>query len=44
MPKSEAIANAIEDALAPFGVRVTEGPVTAQRIAALLAGARREAS
>ncbi len=31
-----AIANAIEDALAPFGVRVTEGPVTPARIAALL--------
>ena len=31
-----ALANAIEDALAPFGVRVTEGPVTASRIVALL--------
>ncbi len=31
-----AIANAIEDALAPFGVRVTETPVTPSRIAALL--------
>lgn len=31
-----AIANAIEDALAPWGVRVTEGPVTPARIAALL--------
>lgn len=31
-----AIANAIEDALAPFGVRVTETPVTAARIVALL--------
>jgi len=38
-----AIANAIEDALAPFGVRVTETPVTAARIVALLerAGAAR---
>jgi carbon-monoxide dehydrogenase large subunit len=36
-----AIANAIEDALAPFGVRVTEGPPTAPRIAALVAAARR---
>ena len=35
-----ALANAVEDALAPFGVRVTEGPVTAPRIAALLAAAR----
>jgi aerobic carbon-monoxide dehydrogenase large subunit len=31
-----AIANAIEDALAPFGVRVTETPVTAARIVSLL--------
>ncbi len=31
-----AIANAIEDALAPFGVRVTETPVTPARIQALL--------
>ena len=31
-----AIANAVEDALAPFGVRVTETPVTAARIVALL--------
>jgi aerobic carbon-monoxide dehydrogenase large subunit len=35
-----AIANAIEDALAPFGVRVTETPVTAARIVALLERAR----
>src|SRR3989449_2280879 len=31
-----AIANAIEDALAPFGVRITETPVRAARIVALL--------
>lgn len=31
-----AIANAIEDALAPFGVRITETPVTPARILALL--------
>jgi len=31
-----AIANAVEDALAPFGVRITETPVTAARIVALL--------
>jgi aerobic carbon-monoxide dehydrogenase large subunit len=38
-----AIANAIEDALAPFGVRITETPVTAGRIVAQLrkAGAAR---
>jgi carbon-monoxide dehydrogenase large subunit len=35
-----AIANAVEDALAPFGVRVTETPVSAVRIAALLQAAR----
>jgi carbon-monoxide dehydrogenase large subunit len=35
-----AIANAVEDALAPFGVRVTETPVSAARIAALLQAAR----
>jgi carbon-monoxide dehydrogenase large subunit len=32
-----AISNAIEDALAPFGVRITETPVTPARIRALLA-------
>jgi carbon-monoxide dehydrogenase large subunit len=31
-----ALANAIEDALAPFGVRITEGPVTPARLVALL--------
>jgi CO/xanthine dehydrogenase Mo-binding subunit len=31
-----ALANAVEDALAPFGVRITEGPVTPARIVALL--------
>jgi carbon-monoxide dehydrogenase large subunit len=36
-----ALANAIEDALAPFGVRITEGPVTPTRIVALLGGVRR---
>jgi carbon-monoxide dehydrogenase large subunit len=35
-----ALANAVEDALAPFGVRLTEGPVTAPRIVAALAAAR----
>ncbi|MEK7700447.1 MAG: molybdopterin cofactor-binding domain-containing protein, partial [candidate division NC10 bacterium] len=34
-----AIANAIEDALAPFGVRLTETPVTPARIRALLSAA-----
>jgi len=36
-----AIANAVEDALAPFGVRVTETPLTAARIVALLERAGR---
>jgi carbon-monoxide dehydrogenase large subunit len=35
-----ALANAIEDALSPFGVRITEGPVTPARIVALLRGVR----
>jgi len=35
-----AIANAIEDALGPFGVRVTETPVSAARIVLLLERAR----
>ena len=35
-----AIANAIEDALAPFGVRITETPVTPARILARLAAER----
>jgi aerobic carbon-monoxide dehydrogenase large subunit len=32
-----ALANAAEDALAPFGVRITEGPVTPERLVALVA-------
>jgi aerobic carbon-monoxide dehydrogenase large subunit len=36
-----ALANAVEDALAPFGVEVTEGPVTPPRIVALIAASRR---
>ncbi|MBI2162030.1 MAG: xanthine dehydrogenase family protein [Candidatus Rokubacteria bacterium] len=35
-----AIANAVEDALAPLGVRITEAPVTAPRLCALIAAAR----
>jgi carbon-monoxide dehydrogenase large subunit len=31
-----ALANAVEDALAPFGIRITAGPVTASRIVGLL--------
>ena len=36
-----AIANAVEDALAPFGVRVTATPVSAARIVALLQASAR---
>ncbi|HEV2281244.1 MAG TPA: xanthine dehydrogenase family protein molybdopterin-binding subunit [bacterium] len=36
-----ALANAVEDALAPFGVRITDGPLAAERIVALIAAARR---
>ena len=39
-----AIANAVEDALAPLGVRVTETPLTAARIVALLERAGRARS
>jgi carbon-monoxide dehydrogenase large subunit len=35
-----ALANAVEDALAPFGVRITAGPLTPQRIVALISAAR----
>ncbi|MBI4609978.1 MAG: xanthine dehydrogenase family protein molybdopterin-binding subunit [Candidatus Rokubacteria bacterium] len=35
-----AIAGAVEDALAPFGVRITRTPVTPARLAALLRGNR----
>jgi carbon-monoxide dehydrogenase large subunit len=35
-----ALANAVEDALAPFGVQITEGPVTPARIVALVAASR----
>ncbi|MBI1846209.1 MAG: molybdopterin-dependent oxidoreductase, partial [Candidatus Rokubacteria bacterium] len=36
-----AIANAVEDALAPFGVRITATPVSAARVLALLDARRR---
>jgi carbon-monoxide dehydrogenase large subunit len=39
-----AIANAINDALAPLGVEVTETPVTPKRLLAALASARRSAA
>jgi carbon-monoxide dehydrogenase large subunit len=30
------LANAVEDALAPFGIRITEGPLTPERIVVLI--------
>ena len=36
-----ALANAVEDALAPFGIRITEGPLTAARIVGRLHHERR---
>jgi len=35
-----ALANAVEDALAPFGVRITAGAVTPERLVALISAAR----
>jgi aerobic carbon-monoxide dehydrogenase large subunit len=37
-----AVVNAVADALAPFGVVITEQPLTPSRIIALLESARRE--
>jgi carbon-monoxide dehydrogenase large subunit len=37
-----AIANAVEDALAPFGVRVTATPLGPSRVLELIADAREE--
>jgi carbon-monoxide dehydrogenase large subunit len=39
-----AIANAIDDALAPLGVRLTETPALAWRVRALIEAARRRTS
>jgi aerobic carbon-monoxide dehydrogenase large subunit len=36
VPAAAAIISAIENALAPFGVRITEYPVTPARLFALL--------
>jgi carbon-monoxide dehydrogenase large subunit len=36
-----AVSNAIEDALAPFGIRITETPVSPSRLVALLREARK---
>ena len=39
-----AIANAVDDALAPLGVRLTAGPAHAARVSALIQAARRTSS
>src|SRR5207248_10608538 len=39
-----AVANAIEDALAPFGIRITATPVSPSRLVALLREARKAAT
>ena len=41
VPVTAAIASAVEDALAPFGVRVTQTPMLPARIAAMIEEARR---
>src|SRR5438093_7359973 len=42
VPAAGAIVSAIENALAPFGVRITEYPVTPARALALTPGPRRD--
>jgi carbon-monoxide dehydrogenase large subunit len=42
VPAAAAIVSAIENALAPFGVRISEYPVTPARLFALLASCRRQ--
>jgi carbon-monoxide dehydrogenase large subunit len=43
IPAPAAIANAVEDALRPFGARITDLPVTPPKIAAAIAGTARRA-
>jgi carbon-monoxide dehydrogenase large subunit len=43
IPAPAAIANAIEDALRPFGARINEMPVTPPKIVSAIAGANRRA-
>ncbi len=38
IPPPAAVANAVEDALAPFGVRITATPLTPSRVLALIRG------
>ena len=40
IPAPAAVISAVEDALKPFGVRITETPITPQRIVELIAEAR----
>jgi carbon-monoxide dehydrogenase large subunit len=42
MPVAPAIMSAIEDALAPFGVRITRTPITPAEIVAAIHATRRE--
>jgi carbon-monoxide dehydrogenase large subunit len=44
VPAAGAIVSAIENALAPFGVRISEYPVTPAKLFALLAGCRKNDS
>jgi carbon-monoxide dehydrogenase large subunit len=44
IPAPAAIANAVEDALRPFGARINELPVTPPRIVGAITGAHRPAS
>jgi aerobic carbon-monoxide dehydrogenase large subunit len=37
IPSPAAVANAVEDALAPFGVRVRDLPLTPERVLDLIA-------
>ncbi len=41
IPAIAAIVSAVENALAPFGVRIAEAPITPQRIVELLGEAAR---
>src|SRR5215472_1437642 len=43
IPAIATLLSAVEDALAPFGVRIAEAPITPQRIVALLAETQRKA-
>jgi carbon-monoxide dehydrogenase large subunit len=40
IPTAAAVISAVEDALAPFGVRISQTPVTPERLAALIRGGK----